>query len=258
MGITDAIINYRRFIKRRNYSPHTVKNYMCTLRQFVLWLDVPIEEVTSKKLLSYIDSLLDRRLKPKTVNSHLDSIRGFYNYLIDEEEVEIKNPVKKGYILRLPRPLPRFLHDKEVEKLFAVIDRPRDKAIFMLMLRCGLRVEEIANMTLPAVDLLRSQIFINYGKGLDALDAGRWQDARNFFTKAVELDPQFDMAREAHDSSPGPSAPSIGQIASMTPASLAATVSSAVDNAAKAQAAADEAAAEAEADANAGGGGGCS
>jgi len=100
--------------------------------------------------------------------------------------------------------------------------------------------------------------FINYGKGLDALDAGRWQDARNFFTKAVELDPQFDMAREAHDSSPGPSAPSIGQIASMTPASLAATVSSAVDNAAKAQAAADEAAAEAEADANAGGGGGCS
>jgi len=159
---------------------------MCTLRQFVLWLDVPIEEVTSKKLLSYIDSLLDRRLKPKTVNSHLDSIRGFYNYLIDEEEVEIKNPVKKGYILRLPRPLPRFLHDKEVEKLFAVIDRPRDKAIFMLMLRCGLRVEEVANMTLPAVDLLRSQIFINYGKGGKDRVVYLSRDARNALVEYLD------------------------------------------------------------------------
>ncbi len=98
--------------------------------------------------------------------------------------------------------------------------------------------------------------FINYGKGLDALDAGRWQDARNFFAKAVELDPKFDMAREAQDSSPSPSAPSIGQITSMAPASLAATVSAAVNNATKAQDAADEAAAEAAAADSGGGGGG--
>ena len=51
---------------------------MHTLRHFVLWLDVPLEEVTNKKVLDYIDYLLDKRLKPKTINSHLDSIRGFY------------------------------------------------------------------------------------------------------------------------------------------------------------------------------------
>jgi len=33
------------------------------------------------------------------------------------------------------------------------------------MLRCGLRVEEIAKLTLRAVDLLRSQLFIYEGKG---------------------------------------------------------------------------------------------
>jgi site-specific recombinase XerD len=66
---------------------------MNTLRHFVLWLDVPIEEITHKKLLSFIDHLLDKRLKPKTINCYLYSIRGFYEYLINEEQVAMNNPV---------------------------------------------------------------------------------------------------------------------------------------------------------------------
>ena len=62
MAITAAILNYRRFLKRRNYSGHTIKNYMPTLKQFVVWVDVPIEEVNHKKLLVYLDHLLDRGL----------------------------------------------------------------------------------------------------------------------------------------------------------------------------------------------------
>jgi site-specific recombinase XerD len=58
MAITSAILNYRRFLKRRNYSDHTIKNYLHTLKQFVVWVDVPIEAVTQKKLLAYLDHLL--------------------------------------------------------------------------------------------------------------------------------------------------------------------------------------------------------
>jgi site-specific recombinase XerD len=138
---------------------------MNTLKQFVLWLDVPIEQVTHKKLLAFIDHLLDQRLKPKTINCYLNSIRGFYDHLINEEGIATANPVKRGYSLRLSRPLPRFLRDEQVSKLFDVIDSPRDRAIFKLMLRCGLRVEEVANLTLAAVDLRRAQVFIYEGKG---------------------------------------------------------------------------------------------
>ena len=165
MDLTDAILNYRRFIKRRNYSKHTVKSYMNKLKQFIVWIDVPVEEVSHKKLLSYIDSLLDRRLAPKTINCHLDSIRGFYNYLIDEEQVQMINPVKHGYVLRLSRPLPRYIRDEDVIRLFSVIKNRRDRAMFMLMLRCGLRVEEVANLTLSAIDFTRNQLFIYEGKG---------------------------------------------------------------------------------------------
>lgn len=166
MDITNSIINYRRFLKRRNYSSHTLRTYMNTLKQFILWLDVPVQTVSHKKLLCFIDYLCSKRLKPKTVNCYLDSIRGFYDYLINEEEVPMTNPVKRGYTLRLSRPLPRYLRDEEISALFKVIDNPRDRAIFKLMLRCGLRVEEVASLTLAALDLPRYQVFVYQGKGL--------------------------------------------------------------------------------------------
>jgi site-specific recombinase XerD len=165
MAITDAIINYRRFLKRRNCSRCTLRNYMSTLKHFVIWVAEPIEQVSSRSVLAFIDHLLAKRLSPKTINCYLDSIRGFYDYLINEEAVAMVNPVKRGYVLRLARPLPRYLRDEEVARLFVVIDHPRDRAMFMLMLRCGLRVEEVAQLSLSALDLPRSQLFVYHGKG---------------------------------------------------------------------------------------------
>ena len=138
---------------------------MSTLRRFVLWLDVPVEQVSNKKILQYIDLLLDHRLQPKTINCHLDSIRGFYQYLNDEEGISLPNPVKRRYALRLSRPLPRYLREEELERLFCVVNGRRDRAMFMLMLRCGLRVEELFNLKVKAIDLKRSKIIVAHGKG---------------------------------------------------------------------------------------------
>lgn len=165
MAIINSIVNYRRYLKRRNCSNHTVKNYMNTLRHFVLWLDVPVEEVTHKKIQAYIDHLRNKRLEPKTINCHLDSIRGFYDYLHNEQEVVIANPVKRGYALRLSRPLPRHLRDEEVVFLLNAVCNARDQAMFRIMLRCGMRVEEVANLTLAAIDIRRRKIFVENGKG---------------------------------------------------------------------------------------------
>jgi site-specific recombinase XerD len=152
-------------LKRRNYSKHTVKNYLNTLKHFVIWLDMPIEEVTHKKVLAYIDFLLDKNLKPKTINCHLDSIRGFYQYLKGEEDLAIPNPVKTGYALKLSKPLPKHLRDEQISAFLGAITKTRDRAMFMLMLRCGLRVEEVANLSLTAMDLKRRRIYVLNGKG---------------------------------------------------------------------------------------------
>lgn len=165
MGLTDSIISFRRSLKRKNFSRCTLRDYMSTLRQFILWLDCPIENVDRKKLLSFIDHLLDRRLSPKTINCYLDAIRSFYRYLKDEEQIEIENPVKSGYLLKLAKPLPRFLRDEEIGRLFSAIANVRDRAVFYLMLRCGLRVDETASLKMDDLDLRRGTIVVRSGKG---------------------------------------------------------------------------------------------
>jgi site-specific recombinase XerD len=165
MAITEVIIEYRRFLKRQNCSSNTLRNYMNTLKHFIVWLPVTVEAVTHKDILSYMDHLYEKRLKPKTINSHLDSIRGFYNYLIYEERMRMDHPVKPGYAARVPEPLPKYLKDEEVNRFSAVIENLRDQAMFMIMLRCGLRVEEVANLTVRAIDLPRSQLMVLNGKG---------------------------------------------------------------------------------------------
>jgi site-specific recombinase XerD len=85
--------------------------------------------------------------------------------LHQEEGIPKSNPVKKGSGLRLARPLPRYLKDEEVTRLFAQIKKLRDRAIFMLMLRCGLRVEEVAHLRLQDLDLAQRRILVCEGKG---------------------------------------------------------------------------------------------
>jgi site-specific recombinase XerD len=52
-----------------------------------------------------------------------------------------------------------------VEKLFSAIKSKRDMAMFKLMLRCGLRVEEVSHLTLGSIDLKRRRIMVHQGKG---------------------------------------------------------------------------------------------
>jgi site-specific recombinase XerD len=165
MEITDSIVSFRRYLKRRNLSAHTVKNYLNSLSHFVVWVKVPIENVSREDIGAYIDHLMDKALKPETINAHLNRIRQFYGYLIDQQQWAIVNPVKGAPKVRVPKPLPKHLQDRQAQVFLDVSKRPRDQAIFLLMLRCGLRVEEVSNLTLDVIEFRRRRIWVQGAKG---------------------------------------------------------------------------------------------
>lgn len=158
------LIRYRRSLKRKNYSNHTVKNYLNILQHFTAWVPVPLAEVTRREVGAYVDHLWRKRRKPKTITCHLQTIRLLFDYLIDEEGVNLINPVTRVSI-RLPKPLPRHLKDNQVGRLFTGITDLRDRAMFLLMLRCGLRVEEVAKLTVDAIEYPRRRLLVLNGKG---------------------------------------------------------------------------------------------
>ena len=165
VNMTNVMINFRRHLKRRNYSPHTVKYYQSILKQYVVWLALPLEQATSVQIDQYIDYLHGKRMEPASINLYLAIIRVFYAYLKYDEKINVTNPVKAGNRLRVPKALPRFLREEDVATVFNAIKGKRDTAMFKLMLRCGLRVEEVANLTMGAIDLKRRRIVVYRGKG---------------------------------------------------------------------------------------------
>ena len=164
MDPTEMSTRYKRFLKRINYSKITIRNYFYNIKRFFDWLKVPIDKVTSEVIFEYIGFLHNRRLKPKTINSYLDGVRKFYNFLKYEERINVINPVKSTYRQILPKPLPKFLKEQEIKLLFDHITDKRDIAMFMLMLRCGLRVGEVSNLTFHAIDFERKSILVLNGK----------------------------------------------------------------------------------------------
>ena len=164
MDRTAALIRYERFLTRVNYSKTTVRNYAFIVKAFLAWVTVPTDEVTFDVIVEYIGSLHHRRAKPKTINCYLNGIQRFYDYLRIEERTNVVNPVKNDYRQIQPKPSPRFLREQEVRILLSHITHKRDLAMSMLMLRCGLRVAEVANLTLPAIDFERRSILVLNGK----------------------------------------------------------------------------------------------
>ena len=182
-------------MKRRNYTSHTRRNYLNRLQHYLIWLPVEVESATPDHIKAFIDLQLERRLNPQTINGHLIAIRSFYRYLREEEQRDIDNPVIPGLSLRLPQPLPRFLQDSEVRAFFSVITKQRDLAIFMLMLRAGLRVEEVANLSLGAVDHRRSQLMVRCGKGAKDRLVYLYEDVADALAAYLELRPETDEPR---------------------------------------------------------------
>jgi site-specific recombinase XerD len=75
------------------------------------------------------------------------------------------NPVKPSHILRRGRTLPKALSQEHIEQLFAHIHVAMDRTLFLLMLRCGLRVSEVVHLKVRDIDWTQQALRIEQGKG---------------------------------------------------------------------------------------------
>jgi site-specific recombinase XerD len=93
-----------------------------------------------------------------------NALKHFFDFCLDQQWVA-GNPVKPSHCVRRGRPLPTALAGAQVQQLFAQIAHPMDRALFLVMLRCGLRVSEVAQLKLEQIDWEQQGLRILQGKG---------------------------------------------------------------------------------------------
>ena len=141
------ITRFVNWLRRRNPTADTAKSYQYHLRKFRESVgDRPLREVTLHDIDNFIEFQAERGLKSSSINRSLTAVSSLYRFLSDEDP-SLECPVlRHRHWLRDHQRLPRAVPKCQVEKLFAVIDDIRDQAIFLLMLRSGLRVSEVAKL----------------------------------------------------------------------------------------------------------------
>jgi integrase/recombinase XerD len=160
-----AINQFCAYLHMRNYSPHTIENYGRDLRLFFAPLDKAPSAVSWRDVEGFIQQQRQAHLAAATINRRLNALKHFFEYLVMEDQTCASNPVKPSHFLRRGRPLPKPLAQDQVRALFAQITHPMDHALGLLMLRCGLRVSEVARLRLEEIDWAQQSLRIDQGKG---------------------------------------------------------------------------------------------
>jgi integrase/recombinase XerD len=90
-------------------------------------------------------------------------IIAFLHFLIEEDLIP-GTALKKTIRLKLPDTLPRAINPKDVRRLLSVIHNTRDRALFLLLLRTGIRIGEALGLTLNDLDLRDRKVHLFEGE----------------------------------------------------------------------------------------------
>ncbi len=153
------------YLHTRNYSPHTIENYGRDLRLFFAPLHKALRAVSWRDIEHFIQQQHQAQLAATTINRRLHALTHFFDSLVMERQTLATKPVKPSHLLRQGRPLPQKRSQDQVRTLVTQITNPLDHALYLLILRCGLRVSDVARLRRSDLDWEQQSLRIDQGKG---------------------------------------------------------------------------------------------
>ena len=148
----------------------TLQAYRSDLLQLAQWLDEQFAEnllhASTEHLRKHVHNLLE--LKPSSLNRKLSSYKRFYLWLNTTKQRD-SNPCAPLQSAKRGLRIPKTLSEQQMLNLLAAPNvhnaaGQRDKAMLEFMYASGLRVSELVNMPLRAVDLNMGAVKV-LGKG---------------------------------------------------------------------------------------------
>jgi integrase/recombinase XerC len=167
----DHLAQFEKHVKSGSSSAsnHTARAYIGDVNAFLRFMadrhfggeEASIEAVSPElidrlKMRAYLAHLQLQGMSRQSVSRKLSSIRKYFEFLIDEKIIETSPAVEVSHP-KLKRGLPEFLSVDETLRLLEAPsgDTPlgiRDRAILETLYSAGLRVAELAGITISDVD----------------------------------------------------------------------------------------------------------
>jgi site-specific recombinase XerD len=186
-------------LRRRNYSPDTIRGYIRAVQQFAEYFGRSPEQMGAEELRRYQLYLLhERKFALGTVENNISALRFLYRKTLKRHDLAFDDlPFPKQ-----PRTLPTVLSQDEVTRLIEAAPNRMHRMLLMLLYATGMRRTEATLLKVSDIDSQRMVIHIRRGKGmrdrdvpltpklLEALrDYWRWKKPRVYLFPSKVSDP---------------------------------------------------------------------
>ena len=165
----DFLTEYLEFLNfERGLSPLTRENYARDITQLIKLADsTALNALQNMHIRRFIASLHSKGLGGKSIARMLSSWRGFFEFLVNRKGFT-QNPVIGLRAPKSPKTLPQALSIEQAVKLVDISDDAvlsvRDHAILELFYSSGLRLSEVVNLNIDALDFTEGTVIVT-GKG---------------------------------------------------------------------------------------------
>ena len=165
----DLLTEYLEFLNfERGLSTLTRENYARDITQLIKLADnLELHSLQNIHIRRFIASLHSKGLGGKSIARMLSSWRGFFEFLVNRKGFT-QNPVIGLRAPKSPNNLPQVLSIEQAVKLVDISDNAvlsvRDHAILELFYSSGLRLSEVINLNIDALDFSEGTVIVT-GKG---------------------------------------------------------------------------------------------
>jgi integrase/recombinase XerD len=159
-------IDYLHEKYSQNLAAATIASAGGTILSFLSFLaesEVDIRQVTKQIISGYVERDQDNGLKTGAIRTKLRALYTFIGFLVDREILPYEILHKKIRI-KPEELLPKAIPAQDIKSLLAVIDSIRDRALVLLLLRTGMRIGELLNVTMADIDLPERKILLYLGE----------------------------------------------------------------------------------------------
>jgi integrase/recombinase XerD len=167
------VASYLAYLRARQYAVATQDQVLRALKCFAVLMPAgrqatlyqDLTQTTPADIDAWIAAAFQQGLAPGTIVTYRHGLQGFFGFLC-HHGVLAQSPIQlpRHHIL-LPTRLPQPMAEAAIVVFFRVIDALEDRTMFLLMLRCGLRVSEVSHVRWAAIDLGQGTLRVNTSKG---------------------------------------------------------------------------------------------
>ena len=158
---------YLRHMHRRDLTANTLRAAFTSLQGFLTFLknqektDLPT--LVHNDLEAFVECLQERGLKPVSVENNLRQVKTFLRYLVEGKVVPAE-VLSRRISIKVPKPLPRAMDPLDVKRLLAVVQKVRDRAMILVLLRTGIRIGELLRLRVSDIYLPERKIHLVVGE----------------------------------------------------------------------------------------------